>query len=112
MRGTVGYIAPEVFSQYFGGVPHKSDVYSYGMLVLEMVAGRKNLDDGVLSHSSEKYFPNWIYDKLEKGETYDTSRDITDDDPENIIKKMIMVSMRWIQTNPSDWPSMGKVLKT
>uniref|UniRef100_A0A2N9GNZ5 non-specific serine/threonine protein kinase n=1 Tax=Fagus sylvatica TaxID=28930 RepID=A0A2N9GNZ5_FAGSY len=32
MRGTVGYIAPEVFSRNFGGVSHKSDVYSYGIL--------------------------------------------------------------------------------
>ncbi|CAO2825307.1 unnamed protein product [Amaranthus hypochondriacus] len=36
-RGTVGYIAPEVFMKSSGGVSHKSDVYSYGMLVLEMV---------------------------------------------------------------------------
>ncbi|KAL7260458.1 hypothetical protein ACSBR1_006175 [Camellia fascicularis] len=26
MRGTIGYTAPEVFSRYFGGVSHKSDV--------------------------------------------------------------------------------------
>ncbi|XP_035550600.1 PR5-like receptor kinase [Juglans regia] len=111
MRGTAGYIAPEVFSRYFGGVSHKSDVYSYGMLVLDMVAGRKNLDDGVVSHSSENYFPNWIYDKLEKGETYDTSGDITGDDQDNMIKRMIMVSLWCIQTNPSDRPSMGKVIE-
>ncbi|KAG2710714.1 hypothetical protein I3760_04G041500 [Carya illinoinensis] len=111
MRGTAGYIAPEVFSRYFGGVSHKFDVYSYGMLVLEMVAGRKNLDDGVLSHSSENYFPNWIYDKFEKGETDDTFGDITDDDQDNMIKRMIMVSLWCIQTNPSDRPSMSKVIE-
>jgi serine/threonine protein kinase len=44
MRGTAGYIAPEVFNRYFGGVSHKSDVYSYGMLVLEMVGARKEFD--------------------------------------------------------------------
>ncbi|KAJ7959324.1 Receptor-like kinase [Quillaja saponaria] len=41
-RGTMGYIAPEVFSRNFGNVSYKSDVYSYGMLLLEMVGGRKN----------------------------------------------------------------------
>ncbi|KAL4652082.1 hypothetical protein ACB092_01G207400 [Castanea dentata] len=66
MRGTVGYIAPEVFSRNFGGVSHKSDVYSYGMLVLEMVGGRKNFDVG-MSNSSETYFPDWIYKDLEQG---------------------------------------------
>jgi interleukin-1 receptor-associated kinase 1 len=34
--GTPGYIAPELFSSHFGGVSHKSDVYSYGMMVLEI----------------------------------------------------------------------------
>ncbi|XP_058738042.1 LEAF RUST 10 DISEASE-RESISTANCE LOCUS RECEPTOR-LIKE PROTEIN KINASE-like 2.1 [Vicia villosa] len=40
-RGTPGYIAPELFSRHFGSVSHKSDVYSYGMMVLEMVGRRK-----------------------------------------------------------------------
>ena len=38
-RGTTGYIAPEVFCRSFGGISHKSDVYNYGMMVLEMVGG-------------------------------------------------------------------------
>ncbi|TXG57347.1 hypothetical protein EZV62_018660 [Acer yangbiense] len=46
-QGTVDYIAPEVFSIHLGEVSHKSDVYSYGMIVLEMAGGRKNLDVGV-----------------------------------------------------------------
>ncbi|BFG17089.1 hypothetical protein CerSpe_033630 [Prunus speciosa] len=36
-RGTAGYIAPEVFCRNFGRVSHKSDVYSYGMMLSEMV---------------------------------------------------------------------------
>ncbi|ONI17211.1 hypothetical protein PRUPE_3G145600 [Prunus persica] len=61
-RGTAGYIAPEVFSRNFGGVSHKSDVYSYGMLILDMVGARKNLDSGV-THTSEM-FPNYVYTRL------------------------------------------------
>ncbi|KAL0282514.1 UNVERIFIED_CONTAM: putative receptor-like protein kinase [Sesamum radiatum] len=43
-RGTIGYIAPEVFSRNYGGVSHKSDVYSYGMMVLEMAGAKKIVD--------------------------------------------------------------------
>ncbi|KAK4598489.1 hypothetical protein RGQ29_015804 [Quercus rubra] len=57
VRGTAGYIAPEVFCRNIGGVSHKSDVYSYGMMVLEMVGGRKNIDVSV-DRVSEIYFPH------------------------------------------------------
>ena len=59
-RGTIGYIAPEVFCRHFGRVSHKSDVYSYGMMVLEMVRGQKNIDVSV-DCTSEIYFPHWIF---------------------------------------------------
>ncbi|KAK6157648.1 hypothetical protein DH2020_011896 [Rehmannia glutinosa] len=41
-RGTIGYIAPEVFCWNFGEVSYKSDVYSYGMMVLEIGGGTKS----------------------------------------------------------------------
>jgi serine/threonine protein kinase len=110
MKGTVGFIAPEVFSRNFGGVSHKSDVYSYGMLVLEMLGGRKNFDRG-LSHTSETYFPHWIYTKLEQSKNCTTFEDITEEAEEETTKKMIIVSLWCIQTNPSDRPSMGKVIE-
>ncbi|KAM0858300.1 hypothetical protein ACQ4PT_047920 [Festuca glaucescens] len=61
-RGTIGFIAPEVHSRTFGVVSTKSDVYSYGMM-LEMVGGRRNVKS-IVEKSSEKYFPDWIYDHL------------------------------------------------
>ena len=66
-RGTVGYIANEIFCKNIGGVSRKSDVYSYGMMVFEMVGERKNIDVGV-DHSSEIYFPLWSYSRLDRGD--------------------------------------------
>ncbi|PHU01965.1 hypothetical protein BC332_27216 [Capsicum chinense] len=40
-RGTISYTAPEMVCRNLGGVSHKSDVYSYGMMVLEMVVRKK-----------------------------------------------------------------------
>ena len=107
-RGTVGYIAPEVFSRTYGKVSHKSDVYSYGMLVLEMVGGRKNFNSRV-SRTSEIYFPNRIYKDLEMEDELSILSDTTEEEKE-LSMKMILVSFWCIQTNPSDRPSMSEVV--
>ncbi|KAL6286667.1 hypothetical protein ACE6H2_011057 [Prunus campanulata] len=107
-RGTAGYIAPEVFSRNFGGVSHKSDVYSYGMLVLEMVGAKKNLDSGV-SHTSEM-FPHYVYKDLELEKDENAFGAITEEEKE-IARKMVLISLWCIQTIPSDRPSMSKVVE-
>ncbi|KAI9128102.1 hypothetical protein K1719_001095 [Acacia pycnantha] len=108
-RGTIGFIAPELFNRAFGGVSHKADVYSYGMLVLEMVGGRKNYDSGG-SQTDELYFPDWIYKDLEHGKHPASSVVITVEDDE-MVRKMTLVSLWCIQTNPFDRPAMSKVVE-
>ncbi|EOA39828.1 hypothetical protein CARUB_v10008496mg [Capsella rubella] len=112
-RGTAGYIAPEVFSKSFGAVSHKSDVYSYGMVVLEMIGARcidKVQKAG--SNDTSMYFPDWIYKDLEKGEIMSFLADqITEEEDEKIVKKMVLVGLWCIQTNPFDRPPMSKVVE-
>ncbi|MED6155151.1 Rust resistance kinase Lr10 [Stylosanthes scabra] len=43
-RGTMGYMAPELFYKNIGGISYKADVYSFGMLLMEMAGRRKNLN--------------------------------------------------------------------
>jgi serine/threonine protein kinase len=104
-RGTIGYIAPEVFSRNYGQVSYKSDVYSYGMMVLEMVGGKKN-HEAEISSGSEKYFPQWIYKHLE----VDDESEITSEQADS-VRKILIVGLWCIQTNPADRPSMSKVLE-
>ncbi|KAF3431751.1 hypothetical protein FNV43_RR26487 [Rhamnella rubrinervis] len=108
-RGTVGYIAPEVFCRSFGGVSHKSDVYSYGMMVLEMVGGRKNISPGV-DHTSEIFFPRWVYKRVVLDGELGLKR-ITNEDEKTQARKMIIVSLWCIQTDPSNRPTMSKVIE-
>ncbi|CAL5210013.1 unnamed protein product [Lathyrus oleraceus] len=108
-RGTPGYIAPQLFSRNFGGVSHKSDVYSYGMMVLEMVGRRKNIKVEV-DCSSELYFPHWIYKRLELNQDLGLNC-IKNEIDEEMIRKMTVVSLWCIQTNPSNRPSMHKVVE-
>ncbi|TYG94424.1 hypothetical protein ES288_A11G187500v1 [Gossypium darwinii] len=108
-RGTIGYIAPEVFCRNFGGVSYKSDVYSYGMMVLEMVGGRKNIDVGA-SQTSEVYFPSWIYKHLDQSMNLNLNGVIAEEE-EEITRKLIIVSLWCIQSDPFDRPSMTKVIE-
>ena len=108
-RGTIGYIAPEVFCRNFGRVSHKSDVYSYGMMVLEMVGGRKNIEV-VVGHTSEIYFPDWIYKKLESNKEL-RMYGIMNKDENVYARKMIIVSLWCIQSDPSIRPSMSRVVE-
>ncbi|KAA3464665.1 rust resistance kinase Lr10-like [Gossypium australe] len=107
-RGTMGYIAPEVLSRNFGKVSYKSDVYSFGMLLLEMVGGRKNIDVTV-ENTSQVYFPEWAYDRLDKGEEFEIR--IEDDAQTGIAKKLMIVGLWCIQWYPVDRPSMKVVVQ-
>ncbi|KAF8026825.1 hypothetical protein BT93_F3341 [Corymbia citriodora subsp. variegata] len=108
MRGTVGFIAPEVIFRNLGRVSHKSDVYSYGMLVLEMVGFRDS--EMKISNSSEMYFPEWIYRNLEPGKDLKLPVNVTEEE-EVLVRKMIIVSLWCIQTSPSNRPPIVKVIE-
>ncbi|RWW73711.1 hypothetical protein BHE74_00018374 [Ensete ventricosum] len=89
-RGTIGYIAPEVFCRNIGEVSTKSDVYSYGMMVLEMVGGRRNVRAGA-DRSCEAYFPEWLYERLDGGGDLGAYGGGVTDETEEVARKMILV---------------------
>ncbi|XP_077228668.1 rust resistance kinase Lr10-like [Tasmannia lanceolata] len=108
VRGTPGYIAPELFLQNLGGVSYKSDVYSFGMLLMEM-AGRRSNFNAKAENSSQIFFPLWIYDQVNQGNDMELGN--ASDDEKEIAKKLIIVALWCIQMKPADRPSMGKVLE-
>ncbi|EOY21119.1 PR5-like receptor kinase [Theobroma cacao] len=107
-RGTLGYIAPELFYKNIGSISHKADVYSFGMLLLEMVGKRRNLN-ALAEQSSQVYFPSWIYDRFDKGE--DVNLEDATESERKIVRKMVMVAFGCIQIKPIDRPSISKVLE-
>ena len=118
VRGTVGYLAPE----WILGLPitAKADVYSFGMVLLEVVSGRRNYGFRQESVGSEDwYFPKWAYEKVYVERRIE---DILDpriaascayDDAASVatVERMVKTAMWCLQDRAEMRPSMGKVAK-
>ncbi|KAF7848189.1 hypothetical protein BT93_L2209 [Corymbia citriodora subsp. variegata] len=107
-RGTLGYIAPELFYKNIGGVSYKADVYSFGMLLMEMAGRRKNVNANA-EHSSQIYFPSWAYDQVNEEVRVEMEEVVEEE--RKLIKKMIIVALWCIQLIPDHRPPMNKVLE-
>jgi Protein kinase domain/D-mannose binding lectin/PAN-like domain len=64
MRGTIGYLAPEWISGE--EITEKADVYSYGMMLFEIISGKRNTSK--FDNRRYPYFPLYATMKINEGE--------------------------------------------
>ncbi|XP_057798658.1 rust resistance kinase Lr10-like [Salvia miltiorrhiza] len=107
-RGTIGYVAPELITRSIGAISYKADVYSFGMLLMEMVGLNRDLRGN--KGGSSQHFPYWIYDYFEQGKDIDFDKD-ENDGTRKVARKMTIIALWCIQMSPDDRPSMSKVLQ-
>ncbi|CAA7408856.1 unnamed protein product [Spirodela intermedia] len=113
VRGTRGYLAPEWLLE--SGVSEKSDVYSYGMVLLEIVGGRRNVrlvGDGPASQRKWSYFPRIVAEKVRQGREMEVvdERLPAGEVEENQVKAMLYVALWCIQEKPTLRPTMARVV--
>ncbi|CAN1160835.1 Protein kinase STUNTED [Linum perenne] len=63
VKGTFGYLAPEYFQH--GKVSDKTDVYAFGVVLLELITGRKPIEAS--RPSGEENLVQWAKPLLDKG---------------------------------------------
>ncbi|GAA0155880.1 hypothetical protein LIER_38174 [Lithospermum erythrorhizon] len=117
MRGTWGYVAPEWISGV--AITSKADVYSYGMTLLELIGGRRNVEGppSESRHGDSKtedkwFFPPWAARQIIEGNvsvviderlggTYDVAE----------AQRVGLIAVWCIQDDESMRPTMGLVVR-
>ncbi|KAL5727161.1 non-specific serine/threonine protein kinase [Ranunculus cassubicifolius] len=108
VRGTRGYLAPEWVSNR--PITVKADVYSYGMLLLEIIGGRRNFDMSL--DAEEFFFPGYAFLQM----TNMTPKKAADKRlmgvfDEDELTRALQVAFWCIQDEVWMRPSMGEVVK-
>ncbi|GMN42314.1 hypothetical protein TIFTF001_011516 [Ficus carica] len=80
LRGTLGYVAPE-WQKINNPISVKADVYSYGIVLMEIVCCRKMYDPVNVSDPEEIVLSSWVYKCFAARELHKL---VTDDEEVNI----------------------------
>nr|KYP53351.1 Receptor-like protein kinase HSL1 [Cajanus cajan] len=105
IAGSYGYIAPEY--AYTLRVNEKSDIYSFGVVILELVTGKPPLDQ----EYGEKDLVKWVHSTLDqKGQdqVIDPTLDVQHREE---ISKVLNVGLLCTSSLPITRPSMRRVVK-
>ncbi|KAJ4802448.1 Receptor protein kinase [Rhynchospora pubera] len=114
-RGTIGYLAPEMLVP--NAISTKSDVYSYGMVLLELIGGRRNfllVIDKENQQRQNSYFPKIVREKMMQGkvmEVVDQSLARIEEISEEEVSMLVRLALWCIQGNPELRPSMTEVVE-
>ncbi|XP_055806214.1 probable LRR receptor-like serine/threonine-protein kinase At5g45780 isoform X2 [Solanum dulcamara] len=109
VRGTIGHIAPEYLST--GQSSEKTDVFGYGILLLELITGHKALDAGI--GQGQK---GTILDRVrnlfeEKKVEMLADRDLRGCFNAEELEKTVEMALQCTQSNPNNRPKMSEVLR-
>ncbi|KAL6888192.1 hypothetical protein ACP4OV_009218 [Aristida adscensionis] len=108
VRGTIGHIAPEYLST--GQSSEKTDVYGFGILLLELITGPKTLSNGH-GQSQKGMILDWVRElKEEKKLDKLVDRDLKDSFDVSELECSVDVILQCTQTNPILRPKMSEVL--
>jgi len=109
VMGTFGYVAPEYAMT--GHLLVKSDVYSYGVVLLELLSGRKPVD--MTQPPGEEHLVTWARPLLTSNEGLYilVDPDLRHNFPLDSFTKVAAIALRCVQPEASNRPFMGEVVQ-
>ncbi|KAI4333318.1 hypothetical protein L6164_018146 [Bauhinia variegata] len=106
VAGTIGYLAPEYAMR--GHLTEKADVFSFGVVALELISGRPNSDSSL--EGDKVYLLEWAWNMFEnKGVTELVDPRLSEFNEEE-VKRIVGVALLCTQTSPALRPSMSRVV--
>ncbi|CAO1941649.1 unnamed protein product [Urochloa humidicola] len=107
IRGTIGYLAPE----WIGGLPitPKADVYSYGMMLFEIISGRRNSES--MENGTIRYFPVWAAMRISEGDISEILDHRLSDVNSIELERACKVACWCIQDNEAHRPTMQQIVQ-
>lgn len=107
VKGTLGYLAPEY--AMWGKVSESCDVYSFGILLLELVSGRKPIEK--LPGGVKRTITEWADPFISKGKYGDmVDRRLKGNFDEAQVRQMVHVAALCVQTDAEKRPNMKQVV--
>ncbi|XP_050375628.1 LRR receptor-like serine/threonine-protein kinase FEI 2 [Argentina anserina] len=107
VAGTFGYLAPEYMQS--GRATEKTDVYSFGVLVLEVLSGKRPTDAAFIEKGLN--IVGWLNFLI----TEDRQRDIVDSQCEGVqaesLDALLSVAIQCVSSSPEDRPTMHRVVQ-
>ncbi|KAK6922253.1 Protein kinase domain [Dillenia turbinata] len=109
VRGTVGHIAPEYLST--GQSSEKTDVFGFGILLLELITGQKALDFGRAANQKGVML-DWVKKLHQEGKLILMVDKVLKNNFDSVeLEEMVQVALLCTQFDPAHRPRMSEVLK-
>ncbi|XP_074279253.1 putative serine/threonine-protein kinase At1g01540 [Silene latifolia] len=107
VMGTFGYVAPEYASS--GMLNERSDVYSFGILVMEIISGRNPVDYS--RPPGEVKLVDWVKQMVSTRNTEGIIDPKLAEKPSSrALKRVLLVALRCVDPNAQKRPKMGQVV--
>ncbi|KAI4327938.1 hypothetical protein L6164_020344 [Bauhinia variegata] len=107
VAGTFGYLAPEYMQS--GRATEKTDVYSFGVLVLEVLSGKRPTDASFIEKGLN--IVGWLNFLI----TENRQREIVDPQCEGVrlesLDALLSVAIQCVSSSPEDRPTMHRVIQ-